>query len=926
MQQRGATKGRWPVAAISCAAVTLATLVCVSATGAERSSIVVLESFSVAVPPVPSGVSGDGSTVFGRARMDDSEGTSLGIRPAKWNASGAATPLAIAAGEGLQSHGTALAASFDGSTIVGQSDEYEEGADLGVAARRWSFDGSGATLPGLDPNGQANRLANAWDVSADGSVVCGFALRYDPASHLPNGRDAIRWDGAGVATSLASPGEPSVSRIAEALTVSGDGTTIGGFARKFVANVSQGDRPVLWSANGDVIELPLSTASVPTARSGAVNALSFDGTRAFGIVDSAAAYRADEADSSVAVLWTNAGEPIEIGPRAAFGDSPPYSDRLVGCSDAGDRAVGYANLLSGPRGFLWTEGQGTVELGTLYRDAHGYVGTSIPTAISADGSTVVGTSSDAVGAREAFVWRNGQMRSLGDELQASGVDLAVAGWQSFDEAIACSSDGSVIVGIGRFDGNTVAFRAKINEAPTLTAPAPVSVECEGDQNLVELSVTANDANSADRLTVIWKVDGVVKETDSAVVPGSTATFRHDYPDGLHSVAIEVTDGAASGTAGTTVTVVDTTAPTIVVAADRMVPTDPGKPFASGVTLTPPVVADLCDGDPLLTNDAPVVFPLGQTVVKWTAVDDDGNVAVATQRVTVQDREKPQIQGPGGRTVLCDRGQPFATISFPPATASDNVPQGLKIVSPPAKRRYPIGKSTATWIVTDAAGNRSVWSATVTVRNRPPVANAGKSLVVTTASERGAKVWLDGRRSSDPDGHSLTYRWSAPGVRIPKPTVARTSANFPVGTKTVKLTVTDEAGAKKTASVRVTVRLKNAKRRPRGAAANAVFEQATQFAGTSSTSPSEVAAAVSYAAAAHRLGIELGDHVRWEEGQSPDTELLRYAELRELQRRYGQLAARRFLAAFAQTGDEASLLAGQHALRGVAHAAEDLTER
>lgn len=927
MQRRRSTRSLRLIAAALGAAVVLFSLRSLSAIGAEPTSVVELEAFSNAAAPAVYGLSADGSTTFGTSRVDDAQGFSAGIRPVRWNATGEGLLLSVPAEDADLPDGTPAAASWDGSAIVGSSDRYEAGTDVGVSPMRWAA-GQDVALDEFDEvnaNGKRNAIAN--DVSANGLVICGFADRYDPISHLRIATDAVRWNDLGAVTALPSLGSSGTGqRIAQASVISGDGSTIGGFARKFENSVLQGDRPALWSPDGAVTELSVSVTSV-AAQSGEVNAVSFDGSRAFGTVDSDPYAGSDHVESPVAVLWPSRGSPVEIGPRVAFADSPPYSDVLVGCSESGTRAVGYASRPGGPRGFVWTEGQGTVDLTTLYRNGGAYVGTSTPNAISADGSTVVGRSANG-GSGKAFVWRDGQMRSLWDLIQAAGVDLAAEGWQTFDDAVACSADGSVIVGIGRRNDKAVAFRAKINDAPTLTVPTPRSVECTGGLNLVDLTVTANDPNSADRLTITWKVDGTTKQTTPNVVPGTVVTFGYDYPDGAHSVAIEVTDGAAIASSGTTVTVVDTTAPTIIVAADRIVPTDPGKSTASGVILTPPVVEDLCDGDPLVTNDAPAVFPLGPTIVKWTAQDDDGNKAIGAQRVTVVDREKPLVTGAKNLTVPCDRGQTFATVHLPPATATDNVPQGLKMTST-AKVRYPIGKSTASWTATDAAGNRATWSCTVTVLNKPPVANAGTSVTITTTSERGARATLDGSESSDADGHDLTYRWSAAGVRISKPTAAKTTANFPVGSKTVKLTVTDEAGAKKVASVRVTVKLKNAKRRPRGAAANAAFEQAAGLSGrpvSSSTLDEAAASARLYASVAHRLGIGLGDHVRWAEGQSPDDALLRYAEQRELQRRYGQLAGQRFLASFLETGDEASLLAGQHALRGVAHAAEDLVER
>ena len=46
--------------------------------------------------------------------------------------------------------------------------------------------------------------------------------------------------------------------------------------------------------------------------------------------------------------------------------------------------------------------------------------------------------------------------------------------------------------------------------------------------------------------------------------------------------------------------------------------------------------DLCDGIVAVTNDAPAIFPLGDTVVTFTAVDSSGNAAMGTTTVTVVD--------------------------------------------------------------------------------------------------------------------------------------------------------------------------------------------------------------------------------------------------------------------------------------------------
>ena len=51
-----------------------------------------------------------------------------------------------------------------------------------------------------------------------------------------------------------------------------------------------------------------------------------------------------------------------------------------------------------------------------------------------------------------------------------------------------------------------------------------------------------------------------------------------------------------------------------------------------VALGNPVSSDLVD-IPSISNNAPDVFPVGETTVTWTAVDESGNSASATQTVT-----------------------------------------------------------------------------------------------------------------------------------------------------------------------------------------------------------------------------------------------------------------------------------------------------
>ena len=79
---------------------------------------------------------------------------------------------------------------------------------------------------------------------------------------------------------------------------------------------------------------------------------------------------------------------------------------------------------------------------------------------------------------------------------------------------------------------------------------------------------------------------------------------------------------------------DTRPPTLTAPADVTAESPDGRPVA--VELGTAVAADDVDPSPAITNDAPSLFPVGNTTVTWTAVDDAGNRATAQQTVVVVD--------------------------------------------------------------------------------------------------------------------------------------------------------------------------------------------------------------------------------------------------------------------------------------------------
>jgi len=123
--------------------------------------------------------------------------------------------------------------------------------------------------------------------------------------------------------------------------------------------------------------------------------------------------------------------------------------------------------------------------------------------------------------------------------------------------------------------------------------------------------------------------------------GTSSVIKPTLQLGTHTIRLEVTDAnGQSGSDEVVVTVQDTTAPGLIVPDD--VTAEQTSRNGTPVDIGEASANDICDADVDVTNDAPAVFPLGQTVVTWTATDDSGNSATATQTVTVVDTTTPGV--------------------------------------------------------------------------------------------------------------------------------------------------------------------------------------------------------------------------------------------------------------------------------------------
>ena len=158
----------------------------------------------------------------------------------------------------------------------------------------------------------------------------------------------------------------------------------------------------------------------------------------------------------------------------------------------------------------------------------------------------------------------------------------------------------------------------------------------------------------------------------------------------------------------TITVVDTTAPSIFV---------PNDIFSEAVdpTLNHIDVGQASSFDSTsavsISNDMPITFPFGSTIVTWTAVDDSGNVSTDTQTVTIVDTTVPEIFSPSD--IVVEATAPFVTDIQLGAAIADDIIE-VNTVTNDAPDSFSLGETTVTWTATDSSGNSATATQTVSV--------------------------------------------------------------------------------------------------------------------------------------------------------------------------------------------------------------------
>lgn len=216
-----------------------------------------------------------------------------------------------------------------------------------------------------------------------------------------------------------------------------------------------------------------------------------------------------------------------------------------------------------------------------------------------------------------------------------------------------------------------------------------------------------------------------------------------------------------------------------------------------VSWTPPTVSDNCStGLNLTSNKAPGDnFPVGTTVVTYTATDQAGRQSTCSFNVVVNDVTAPSTTTcPTTITVNAPPTACSLSVSWTPPTFIDNCPVGMTVTSDKTPGSvFTVGTTLVTYTAKDVTGNESQCSFNVIVKDvtKPVISNCPSNISVNTTSCSAVVNWSP-PTASDICGYTLTSNFS-PG------------ASFPVGVTTVVYTAIDPSNNVQTCSFTVTVR-------------------------------------------------------------------------------------------------------------------------
>jgi len=284
-------------------------------------------------------------------------------------------------------------------------------------------------------------------------------------------------------------------------------------------------------------------------------------------------------------------------------------------------------------------------------------------------------------------------------------------------------------------GTPITATVTVGAAPVIVCPANISISNVANTCGAPATYTAT-ATGIPAPGISYSFSGATTGSGSGTGSGSV------FNVGVTTVTLTATNSCGTNSCSFTVTVLDTQNPTISCPAPVTVSCAGDIPVPDVASVT---ASDNCPGvtvthvnDVISNQTCPGRYTVERT---YRATDAAGNAVTCTQIITVNDQTAPVISCPANITTATPVGSCNAVVNFA-VTATDNCGGPVTITTLPASGSvFPLGTTTVTATATDACGNSSVCTFTVTVTDGqlPVIADQPVNQVICSQQDASFSV-------------------------------------------------------------------------------------------------------------------------------------------------------------------------------------------
>jgi hypothetical protein len=311
------------------------------------------------------------------------------------------------------------------------------------------------------------------------------------------------------------------------------------------------------------------------------------------------------------------------------------------------------------------------------------------------------------------------------------------------------------------------FKVRVmdQDKPTVQCPADIRKQADPQKN----SAVVNYADA----TFTDNCPGVNLQRIAGGASGSA------FPIGANTVTFQATDaGGQTAVCSFLVTVDKSPELGLKCSKDIVMPADPNDCSAvvafRKATLTgdfPDAAVAQVEGNPSGSR-----FAVGSETIRFSAAESGGRTAECSFKVRVEDMEPPTVNCPHDVNLNAPYGSNGMTFHYEPAGFSDNCPGSTiaRVSGPASGDKFPLGTTSITYQVRDAAGNTAQCSFAVTVVEAQPDLPrrmSGDTVVyqkeAIPVGSRNVRVYYYDNHDQDGDTISLNYdgRWVVDHVKI-----------------------------------------------------------------------------------------------------------------------------------------------------------------